>query len=313
MMTRLLLLPALLGACTGSPPPPGPGAANAQTDPAYVTAVDRWHQERVKSLQKPTGWLSLVGLDWLDEDRNYTIGGEPGDDVTLPRAPADVGVLRKLGDVVQIEPASGATIKVDGTTIAASTDLRTDAHDKGASEVTVGEVTFTIIDRAGRLGVRVRDPNAATRTAFTGVPRFKVDEAWKVTAQLERHSTPTHLAIPTVLGTTLDEPTPGVLQFEVAGQSVELHPVGDEEGLFLVFGDASNGLPPEEGGTYGGGRFLSVDWDGKADTVVLDFNKAINPPCAFTEFATCPLPPAKNKVAIAIAAGEKAMPGAPGH
>jgi len=303
----VVVFTTLLAGCGLFASSPGPGVAEPGTDPAYVDQVDRWHAERIESLKKPTGWLSLAGLHWLDQDRLYSVGGAQAD-IPLPRASQQVGTLRKLGPVVQLDVAAGADVTVDGEAAAGSVDLRPDSHPKGASTVQVGDVEFSLIDRAGRLGIRVKDPQSAARTGFQGVARFPVSADWRITAELERHDTPTTLAIPTVIGTTLQEPTPGVLTFDHGGQIHTLHPVGDpDEGLFLVFGDASNGLPASQGGTYGGGRFLSVDWDGAADTVVLDFNKAYNPPCAFTEHATCPLPPPQNKLSVAVEAGEKAL------
>lgn len=299
------LAAGLVTACTGTSPVTSPGA-----DPDHAAIVEAWRGERLADLKRADGWLTLVGLVWLDEDRAYAVGSEQADPVRLPRGPEDVGTLKKVGGNVILDVAhTGVT--VDGRPAAGSVDLRTDAHEKGASEVAVGGVTFHLIDRAGRLGVRIKDPKAPARAAFQGVPHYPTDSGWRVTATLDRDEIPQMVSVPTVIGTVLEEPSPGVLRFEHAGQSLALHPIGSRSGLFLVFGDATNGAPD---GSYGGGRFLSVPWDGSSDTVELDFNKAYNPPCAFTAFATCPLPPAVNKLGVAIEAGEKAMPGGvPGH
>lgn len=302
-----------MAACTGATTDPGSAPTTGVTDPAYAANVERWHQARIDNLKKPDGWLSLVGLHWLDEDGRHSMGSAADAKVQVPRAPDVAGTLTKAGPIVVFDVAPGASATVDETPAVGSIDLRADSHDNGASKVRFGDVTLHVIDRAGRLGVRVKDPQSAARQQFDGVPRFPVDQAWKVRAQLVRHAEPTTLSVPTVIGTALDEPSPGVLTFEVAGQTHELHPVASTSGLFVVFGDQSNGLPADEGGTYGGGRFLSVPWDGTAEVVELDFNQAINPPCAFTAYATCPLPPPENKLSMSVPAGEKAMPAAAPH
>lgn len=288
-------------ACTGSPSTP-PSPSTPTTDPAYVQQVDAWHEARVVDLKGEHGWLTLIDLVWLDEDGNYAVGGQAEHPVTVPRARADIGTLKRVGDMVVFDVLPDAGVRIDGAEVLGSVDLKPDTADGGATKVQVGDVSFHIIDRAGRLGVRLKDRQASARTEFTGVPRYPVDGGWRIDATLIPHAEPKMISIPTVIGTALDEPSPGVLRFEHGGSTHELHPIPSKSGLFLVFGDATNGAPE---GSYGGGRFLSVPWDGAATRIELDFNKAINPPCAFSPHATCPLPPAENKLAIAIPAGER--------
>lgn len=303
---------AVLAACTGGPsaqsttPAPPPPAVDA----AYVAAVDAYHASRIERLTAESGWLTLTGLDWLDRDGDFAIGSTDGLPVHLPRtAPADFGRLTRAGPQVTLTLAAGVAATANDRPITGPTELLPDQHADGPTVVKHGSVSFYVIDRDGRLGIRIKDSDAPARKAFSGVPRFPVDGAARVTARLQAHDEPTELEIPTVLGTVTREPTPGVLVFELAGQEYRLQPVGEPpDNLFLVFGDTTNGHT-----TYGGGRFLTTGELQPDGTVELDFNKAINPPCAFSEFATCPLPPRDNKLTAAVMAGEKVPEGAQGH
>lgn len=296
------LIAVLLTGCPSESPRP-------TADPALTTAVDAWHEARIADLKSPTGWLSLVGLEWLDDDGAYSIGG-PSPGIPLPRVAAQAGTIMKQGPKFVLMASEGSSITVDDVVPTSPVDLRTDAHKDGASVIKVGETQFHLIDRAGRVGARIKDPQSPARTQFKGVPRYPVGADWRVTATITPHAEPKLIQVPTVLGTTLDEPSPGSLSFELQGQVYTLDPMRSSKGLFIVYGDQTNGV---DDGTYGGGRFLSATWDGKATTVELDFNRSINPPCAFTPYATCPLPPKGNRLAVAVTAGEKVPPGAATH
>jgi uncharacterized protein (DUF1684 family) len=179
--------------------------------------------------------------------------------------------------------------------------LKTDVE--GAPDVlTAGRVKFYVIQRGDRFGIRIKDPESPTRKAFHGVPRYPVDSSWRVEADFIPYATPQKREVPTVLGTAEAMTAPGLLKFKVGGREVTLEPMledGDHPELFLIFRDATSGH-----GTYPAGRFLYAEMpkDGK---VIVDFNRAVNPPCAFTLFATCPLPPKQNHLAFPVSAGEK--------
>jgi hypothetical protein len=283
-----------LGSCTEAPTP---------TDPAYLAEVEAWRADRLARLTADDGWLTLTGLFWLEPGDN-PLGSAADNAVVLPDPglPAVAGrlVLAADGSVTAIaEP--GAGLLINGEPIGERV-LATDAS--GAPDVvTAGRVRFFIIDREGRLAARVKDPDAPARRAFTGIEHFPVDPTARVTARLEPYDEPRRVAIPTVLGEDTSMLAPGRLRFELHGRELTLEPYRespDDTSLFLIFRDTTSG-----DSTYGAGRFLYAEAPGPDGTTTLDFNLAYNPPCAFTPFATCPLPPPQNWLPVPIEAGEK--------
>jgi uncharacterized protein (DUF1684 family) len=288
---RRLLLPAVSCLLLGAVPP----------REAYVKSVDAWHAERTARLAAEDGWLSLVGLDWLKPGEN-TLGTASGSTVLLPEgaAPAQAGTFMVEGSTVRIHLVTGSGILVNGQAVVEAT-LKTDA-DGQPDLLRAGRITFYVIRRGSRFGIRMKDPEAPARKAFHGVARFPVDPAWRVEAAYIPYATPQTRAIPTVLGTSEPMTAPGLLRFKLKGRTVTLEPLIEDPvhpELFIIFRDASSGKE-----TYPAGRFLyaAMPKDGK---VILDFNRAYNPPCAFSHFATCPLPPKRNDLRIAVRAGEK--------
>jgi len=274
---------------------------SAQTPVAYTQSVDAWHAAREVRLAAEDGWLSLIGRDWLNQGEN-TLGSAPGSTVLLPgwAAPAKAGLFVLDGTTVRFRPLPGSGLLLNGKP-ATEAVLKSDAD--GAPDVfTAGRVKFYLIRRGTRLGVRIKDPENSARKAFHGVPRYPVDAAWRVEAEFIPYATPQTRAIPTVLGTTEPMTAPGLLKFKVGDREVTLEPMleeGEHPELFIIFKDATSAH-----GTYPAGRFLYADMP-KGGKVILDFNRAINPPCAFTLFATCPLPPRQNQLDFQIQAGEK--------
>ncbi|HEX7369783.1 MAG TPA: DUF1684 domain-containing protein, partial [Rhodanobacteraceae bacterium] len=266
----------------------------------YSQEIERWHAGRVERLTAPNGWLSLVGLEWLKPGAN-TIGSAKENDIVLAKAPARLGIIEWADDgalAITLDPAAGAII--DGAA-KMRTVLRDDSHPKPTT-IVFGSVNFIAIDRGGRKGLRVRDSEAATRTQFCGVDRFPIDPEWRIVADWLPLDPPFQLATGTVIGTIENYPAPGKAVFERDGRHFEVYPVLETPGdtqLFLIFADATSGRE-----TYGAARFVYADMptDGK---IVLDFNKAYNPPCAFTPYATCPLAPPENRLVVRVAAGER--------
>jgi len=283
-----------------------PGCQNqtSTVDPAFLASENAWRAERLARLTKPDGWLTLVGLHWLRPGEN-SFGSGPGNAVPLPPAPgvpSEAGVL-VLGDdgtvTIRCQPEAGVTLNghpVDEAVLKADTD------PKGPDILHAGRILFYVIRRADKTGIRVKDPESPARTKFQGLRWYPPDPRWVVTGHLERFPQPHTVEISTAIGTTEEMLAPGIIRFNLQGSELGLTPLvaspGDTE-LFIVFADATSG--PE---TYGAGRFLdaTVDPDG---TVKLNFNRAYNPPCAFTPHATCPLPPPQNVLPIPIRAGEK--------
>lgn len=267
---------------------------------SYQREIDRWHAARIERLTAPQGWLSLVGLEWLKLGLNR-IGSAADNDIVLAKGPPHLGTVEWSADgvlTIAIDPASAATI--DGKP-AVRAVLLDDSHP-APTEIAFGTVSFVAIDRGGRKGLRVRDSEAPTRTGFSGIERFPVDPAWRIVAEWLPLDPPFQLATGTVIGTIEQYPAPGKAVFERGGQTFELYPAleapGDEQ-LFLIFADATSGKE-----TYGAARFLYADMPGNG-RIVLDFNRAYNPPCAFTAYATCPLAPPENRLALRVPAGEK--------
>ncbi len=285
---------------------------------AYVQQIHAWHQERLESLRSETGWLTLVGLHPLQEGAQ-TVGSAADSDVQLvDKAPARLGILTLTGEDVVLEVAEGVDLQVarrenaDEAAQSAGTDrdtqaartatiaLQTDAQGE-PTVLELGSLSCYVIRRGDRKYLRVKDRESEVRRKFQGIERFPVDPRWRVTARLEIHDPPRTVSVPNVLGQASESPSPGTLVFELAGRTCQLIPIGEPgASLFVVFGDDTN-----RESTYGGGRFLSVPSPGPDRTVILDFNKATNPPCVFTPYATCPLPPAENVLPVAVEAGEK--------
>ncbi len=294
----LTLLILLTGGCGN---PTAEETAAIVADDTHVKEVEQWRLERRESLEQPDGWFSLVGLFWLEDGEN-TCGSDPSSTVRLPDSvPARIGVFRKSETGVEFETSPDAGVTVDGQETTRST-LATDAEGE-PTVVEVGSVKLYLIDRDGRVGVRVKDSQSPALLAFAGLDNFAVDSRWRTEARFVPYDPPRQIAVPTVLGTIAEQPSPGAVEFELAeatqSHRLDVLPGGDDQ-YFIVFGDASNGKE-----TYGGGRFLYATAADEAGRVVLDFNQAYNPPCAFTPYATCPLPPRQNRLAVAVQAGEK--------
>ena len=268
-------------------------------DAAYTKQIQDWRHERVEHLRAPHGWLSLVGLDWLKDGKN-TLGSAKGNDIVLAKAPAHLGtiVLDHGKATIVLDAKSAATIDGKST---ATAELLDDSRDKPTT-VAYGTVSFYLVQRGDKYGLRVKDSEAPTRTHFLGIDYFPVDASWRVEAKWEAYNPPHEVEEPNILGQVDKVVVPGAAVFERDGKTYRLEPVIETPGdtnLFLVFGDNTNGHE-----TYGAARFVYTEppKDGK---VVIDFNKAYNPPCAFTPYATCPLPTAQNRIKLRVTAGEK--------
>ncbi|MHB9001850.1 MAG: DUF1684 domain-containing protein [Thermoanaerobaculia bacterium] len=296
--SALLVLLLLAIGCGGREP--------AVDHSAYRAELAAWQKSRADNLRKEGSWLTLAGLAWLKPGENV-VGSAPDAAVRLPdgKAPARAGVMRVEDGKVEFVPEPGSGIAVDGKPAEAMT-LLADADPEGPTVLTLGSLTFYTIKRADRIGVRVKDSESAARRDFKGLDYYPVDAKWRVTAQLERN--PKEIPILNIIGLVENTPSPGTLRFTIDGKEVALDPIVEEgsDELFVIFADETSGTE-----TYGAGRYLYAAMPGGDGKTVLDFNKAYNPPCAFTEFATCPLPPRQNRLPIRVEAGEKKYVG--GH
>jgi hypothetical protein len=270
---------------------------------AQDAELAKWRKETEESLKK--NWLTVVALDWLKEGDN-AVGSSDTNKVRLPKStPAQLGTIRlQKGGKVEIEFTTVKNIKLDGRPVEKkSYMLLTDKSEKRSMvEVGTGKdaVQFYIIERPNGLGVRVKDPNSETLKNFKGLAWFEAKPELVVTGEWKAFKEPRLLRVPDILGNSYDESITGSVVFKIKNQNFELFPTRKGDELFFVFKDLSSGKE-----TYGTGRFLeaTVGKDGK---VVLDFNKAYNPPCGQIKFATCPMPPPENKLNVALLAGEMA-------
>ena len=272
-----------------------------QADEAYRQEIAQWHRQRIASLSKPDSWLSLAGLFLLHDGTNR-FGADSTNDIVFPpgKAPARMGTFFLENGVVRVKIDPGVPVTSDGKPVT-TLPLKSDADGK-PTILEYRSLNWYIIKRGEQLFVRLKDRENPRIAAFKGIEMFPVDEAWQVEATFEPYHPAKMIDVPTVLGTIDKSPSPGALVFRIKGKTYRLDPLaepGDKE-YFVVFADATTGFE-----TYGGGRFLSVAVPGPDGKTVIDFNKAYNPPCAFSEFATCPLPPKQNRLPIKITAGEK--------
>ena len=286
-----LLFAVVLAGCS-SPP---------AADPDHVREIEDWREERVTGLQSETGWLTLVGLYWLEPgESRFGTGGD--NEIVLPQgtAPGLAGTfILEAGRVqVRAEPGAGLTVADEPVT---ERQLASD-HEGSPDILRVGDLHLYVIQRGERIGVRIKDPHSPVLRDFHGLDYFPVDSSYRMRLPLQRYEAMREMSIPSANGVSQPMLAPGYVEFERDGRHWQLIPVvsdADDREPFFIFGDLTNGKE-----TYGAGRFVYGQL-GEDDMVALDFNKSYNPPCVFTPFATCPLPPPENRLLLRIEAGEK--------
>jgi uncharacterized protein (DUF1684 family) len=269
-------------------------------DAEYERGILAWRVARLKKLTAEDGWTTLVGLYWLEPGDNG-FGRAESNRIVMdyPGMPEEVGTFQVSGREVRFVAAPDANVVHAGRPVRAIGPLQDDAAS-APTVLSVGSVSFYLVERGGRLGIRVKDSQAETRMRFRGLEYFPVDPKWRVAARVEPYSPVKKIPIINVLGLEETMDSPAALAFELDGQTCCLDAVLEpgERDWFVMFADRTNGRQ-----TYGAGRFLYVapPVDGRT---VIDFNKSYGPPCSFSAFATCPLPPPQNRLSIVITAGE---------
>ncbi len=288
-------------ACQQSPPPTK--AVNDTMDQAaFMQQQQDWRAERLARLTKPDGWASLIGLHVL-EPGGHRLGSAEDNGIRLAMGPAHLGVLTVEKDALSFVPEQGVAVKVDGSSRHASTILRDDTTSEGPSRITFdeGKGVATVIVRAGSQRLRVRHADADTRMNFTGLDYWPADQHWQVKARFIPNPPGKTMPIANIIGSTDEMANPGALEFQRDGKTFRLEAMDEgEDTLFLVFADRTSGH-----GSYSAGRFIDTPRPDAQGNVVIDFNQAYSPPCAFTPFATCPLPPSENRLDLLVEAGEK--------
>ncbi|MBN2549901.1 MAG: DUF1684 domain-containing protein [Anaerolineales bacterium] len=263
----------------------------------YSSEIQTWRKNYEQQLSAPDSWLAISALVWLKEGENR-FGTDPTSEVVLPpkSAPRLAGIFRYQQGEVTLEAAPGTKMTINDEAISSRVIK---LNDFGASEwIVLNDLKISIIQRGVRMGARIYDKNNPARKAFASLRWFPIEEAYHLEANFIPFDTPRMIPITNVIGDTSEEACPGRVEFVWNKQPCRLYPLTDGDGLWFIFKDASNGVM-----TYAGGRYMSTDGpkDGK---VILDFNKAHNPPCAYTDFATCPMPSEENRLSAPIMAGE---------
>lgn len=267
----------------------------------HLDEVNAWHEKQMASLRSDTGWLNLIGLYWLEEGLNSFGSGNQADlKLESDRFPEEIGQFELIDGKVFFTPSIEG-IKSKSGEIKVRT-LIFDVDQGLAEAISFQSLHWVIIKRSEAFGLRLRDFEAEAVKNFEGVDRFPVDIQWRIVADFIPYNPPKEIMITNVIGQTTPNPSPGYLQFEVDDATYKIDALGSEEDeeLFLIFADATSG-----GETYGGGRYMYVKKADASGKVILDFNKAYNPPCVYTPHATCPLPPRQNILDLAITAGHK--------
>lgn len=276
-------------------------AVAAATTSPYVAEIEQWRAKREERLKADDGWLAVTGLFWLKDGPN-TVGSARGNDIVLPAsAPAKVAVIDFAGGKAAVRVEPGVAVLSGGKPVT-TMPLRADTAEGGPDVLVLGPLSLQVIERGGRYGIRLKDKDAKQRREFAGLSWYPVREAHRVVARFVPHPAPKTISIANVLGQEDQQPSPGTAVFTIGGREVRLDPIlesPDAKQLFFIFRDAT---APRD--TYPAGRYLYTDLP-KDGMVTLDFNKAYSPPCAFTAFATCPLPPPQNRLPVRIEAGEK--------
>ena len=284
-------------------------ATDTDSTATWKVTLLTWRADLAKELLQPNGWLTLIGLEWLKPGDN-TFGSAPGNNLVV-KAPtaAYLGVVQLNDKGLELLPPHGGYprgLLVDGKVPENPQTLGSDDSEH-PSKITTGTVTITIIHRGERYGLRIKDSKAPARTQFHGLRWYPPDETYRVQAKWIPYNPPHQVAIPTILGTEVRSDVPGAAEFTLEGKTLRLEPIlesPDDKELFFILRDTTSTTE-----TYGAGRFLYTPLPDHGLTepgeLVLDFNRAQNPPCAYTPYATCPLPPPQNRLPIPIPAGQQ--------
>lgn len=270
-----------------------------QSDSEYKAEIEQWHSDRIDSLKEEDSWLSLIGLYSLEEG-TYSFGSDSVNDFVFPpKASPNIGTITRNGDTFNFDIRP--RVKVTTSNGDSINELKTGA-DGDSHTLNHGNLQWHIIGRRGNYYLRLKDTNHPNFSTFNGIERFPVSRKWKVEATFNRFNEPREITIPDILGKEYQDSLYGMLEFTINGEDYSLAPLGhpdNDEEFFIIFGDQTNGDD-----TYGGGRYIYIPTP-ENGTTYIDFNKAYNPPCVFTEYATCPLPPPENQLDVAVTAGEK--------
>lgn len=301
MFVQAIAVALLLGGFVAAGPP---------RDSTWQAEILQWRKDHAADLQRPDGWLSLTGLAWLQPGDNL-VGSAADNRIRLaPENPAHLAILRLSGDTVTLAaPVGGfpAGLQVGGAAPEEGT-LRTDPDsDKSNPHLTVGTLNMYVIRRANRFALRVKDSHSPSLLHFHGLNWYPPDGSYRVTGKWIPYVPQKTIMLATLVGTSYSQPVPGAVEFTIQGKTLRLEPVLENPAvprLFFILRDKTSATT-----TYGASRFLYTGFPSngldKPGALVMDFNRLENPPCAYTPYATCPLPPRGNRLTISLPVGEK--------
>lgn len=294
----MLVAVGVLGCGREAPPAPAPVAL----DKTFLADNAAWREARLTELRAPDGWTSLVGLHWLSLKAHY-IGRSADSGIRLAVGPPKMGMVSSERDAVWFVPERGAALTVGGKPLTGKIRFQSDVDPQptliGFDD---GKGVLSLIHRGDRYALRVKHAGAPSRTGFAGLEYWLIDPSWRIQARYVPNNVGKTIPIVDIVGISSEQPNAGAIEFERDGKTYRLEAIGEPgRPMFVVFADRTSGH-----GSYSAGRFLDLEAPDASGHVVVDFNRAINPPCAFTPFATCPLPPPENRIDLAVSAGEKA-------
>jgi uncharacterized protein (DUF1684 family) len=293
----------VLGACNREDEAAAARRAAELRAQQFAAQEKPWRDARVAKLTAPDGWTSVIGLHWIDPGAHYA-GSAGGNGLRMAMGPAHLGMidLTKDGDV-HFVPAKDVALLLNGQPLKGATTLKTDADDEGPDKITFddGKGVATIIQRGDRVALRVKHADAPARLHFKGLQYWSGGPEWKVQGRFVPHPAGTTLPIVNIVNMVEQVPNPGAVEFTHNGKVHRLEALDQgEPTLFLVYADRTSGH-----GSYPAGRYLDIARPDASGKVTIDFNRGENPPCAFTAYATCPLPPTANRLDLAVEAGER--------
>ena len=290
----ILLLPILFTLLSGCN-----NEIKENADETYLNLISEWDNNRVENLKDKKGWLNLAGLFWLKNGENK-FGSNKNNDIVFPSGKADdfIGSFFLDNGNVTLKILEGVEVFSDDTLV--TEIIVTPDTAQVTTIMNHKSLSWHVIIRDDKIGIRLRDFESELVKTFEGVERFPVDTLWRITAKYVAFETPQKIVVPNILGSFTEDESPGKIVFTKGGKNFTLLPILAGENYFIIFADETSGIE-----SYGAGRFLYAGVQNENNNVILDFNKAYNPPCAFTKYATCPLPPKENYISLAVTAGEK--------
>ncbi len=267
--------------------------------PEYLKEISSWHKNRIERLKKENGWLNLVGLYWLKQGENK-FGTNKFNDIIFPegKAPGYIGTFNLSDSIVTVTIDPSVEVTSEGkkvTTMRLKNDTQVDP-----TILQLGTLRWFIIKRGPKYGVRLRDLDSPLLKSFKDIDTYPVNSDWRLEAHLEPYNQPKKILVPNILGMVDTSVVKNAIVFTKDGVTYKLDPIEEGNSYFVVFADMTSGKE-----TYGAGRFLYINKPDSTGQMIIDFNKAYNPPCSFTKFATCPLPPKQNHLMMEVTAGEK--------